>query len=117
VARWRAAQRRAAGRRRRFAALVVVPVLLMLGSVYIHTISDALGSKVADLEERLTRAEAEGEKLEVRVAELSGPSRIRSLASEELQMREPGGADMKVYARHREDGKPNGEEEKGGQPR
>ena len=117
VARWRAAQRRAARRRRGFAVLVVVPVLLMLGSVYIHTISDALGGKVADLEERLTRAEAEGEKLEVRVAELSGPGRIRSLASEELQMREPGGADMKVYAIHGEDGGPNGEEEKGGEPR
>ena len=112
------ARRRAAGRRRRgFAVLVVVPVLLMLGSVYIHTISDALGGKVADLEERVARAEAEGEKLEVRVAELSGPGRIRSLASKKLQMRQPGGADMKVYARHGEDGLPNGEEEKGGEPR
>ena len=112
-----AGERRAAARRRRFAVLVVVPVLLMLGSVYIHTISDALGGRVADLEQRLTRAEAEGEKLEVHVAELSGPGRIRSLASEELQMREPRGADMKVYARDGEDGKPNGEEEKGGKPR
>ncbi len=109
--------RRAAARRRRFAVLVVVPVLLMLGSVYIHTISDTLGGRVADLEQRVARAEAEGEKLDVRVAELSGPGRIRSLATEELQMREPGGADMKVYAKHGEDGKPNGEEEKGGEPR
>ena len=116
AARRRAAQRKAAGRRRRFAVLVVVPVLLMLGSVYTHTISDALGGKVVDLEERLTRAEAEGEKLEVRVAELSGPGRIRSLAADELQMREPGGADMKVYARDGEDGEPNAEEEKGGEP-
>jgi cell division protein FtsL len=117
VARRRAAARRAAARRRRFAVLVVVPVLLMLGSVYIHTISDALDGRVADLEQRVGRAEAEGENLEVRVAELSGPGRIRSLASEELQMREPGGADMKVYATHGEDGRPNGEEEKGGEPR
>jgi cell division protein FtsL len=116
VARRRAA-RRAAARRRRFAVLVVVPVLLMLGSIYIHTISDALGGRVADLEQRVGRAEAEGEKLEVRVAELSGPGRIRSLASEELQMREPGGADMNVYATHGEDGRPNGEEEKGREPR
>ena len=113
----KAAERRAAARRRRFAVLVVLPVLLMLGSVYIHTISDALDGRVADLEQRVGRAEAEGEKLEVRVAELSGPGRIRSLASEELQMREPGGADMKVYATHGEDGRPNGEEEKGGEPR
>ena len=82
-----------------------------------HTVSTALGGKVADLEERLARAEAEGEKLEVRVAELSGPGRIRSLASEELQMRQPSGADMKVYATDGEDGKDNGEEEKGGEPR
>jgi hypothetical protein len=117
VARRRVAGQRAAGRRRRFAVLVVLPVLLMLGSVYIHTISGALGGKVADLEERVARAEAEGEKLEVRVAELSGPGRIRSLASEELQMRQPSGADMKVYAKHGEDGRPNGEERKGGEPR
>ena len=109
------ARRRAAGRR--FAVLVVVPVSLMLGSVFVHTISDALGGRVADLEERVARAEAQGEKLEVRVAQLSGPGRIRSLASEKLQMRQPGGADMKVYARHGEDGRPNGEEEKGGKPR
>jgi cell division protein FtsL len=117
VARRSAAERRAAARRRRFAVLVVVPVLLMLGSVYIHTISDALGGRVAYLEQRLARAEAEGEKLDVRVAELSGPGRIQSLAADELQMRVPGGADMKVYVRHGEDGKPNGEEAKGGQPR
>jgi len=110
-------RRKAAGRRRRFAVLVVVPVLLMLGSVYVHTVSDGLGSKVADLKERVARAEGEGEKLEVRVAELSGPGRIRSLASEELQMREPGGADMKVYFSHGEDGTPNGEEGKAGEPR
>ena len=112
-----AAGRKAAGRRRRFAVLVVVPVMLMLGSVYMHTVSARLDGEVADLEERVARAEAEGEKLEVRVAELSGAGRIRSLASEELQMRQPGGADMKVYAKHGEDGTPNGEEEKGGEPR
>jgi hypothetical protein len=109
--------RRKAARRRRFAVLVVVPVLLMLGSVYMHTVSAGLGGKVADLEGRVARAEGEGEKLEVRVAELSGPGRIRSLASEELQMREPGGADMKVYAKHGEDGTPNGEEGQGEEPR
>ena len=112
-----AARRKAAGRRRRFAVIVVVPVLLMLGSVYLHTVSANLGGEVAGLQERLARAEAEGERLEVRVAELSGAGRVRSLASEELQMREPGGADMKVYAKDGEDGTPNGEEEKGGQPR
>ena len=113
----KAAGRKAAGRRRRFAVLVVVPVLLMLGSVYLHTVSDRLGVRVAGLEERVARAEAEGEKLEVRVAELSGPGRIRSLAADELQMREPGGADMRVYVGHGEDGKQNGEEERGRESR
>ena len=116
-ARRKAAGRRAAGRRRTFAVLVVVPVLLMLGSVYLHTVSAGLGGKVADLEEQVARAEAEGEKLEVRVAELSGPGRIRTLASERLRMREPGGAEMKVYAKHGEDGRPDGEEKRGGEPR
>ena len=111
------ARRRAAGRRRRVAVLVGVPVLLMLGSVYTHTVSAGLGGEVADLEERVTRAEAEGEKLELRVAELSGAGRIRTLASQELQMRDPGGADLKVHGRDGEDGIPNGEEEKGGKPR
>jgi cell division protein FtsL len=97
--------------------LVVVPVLLMLGSVYLHTVSAGLGGKVAGLQEQVARAEAEGEKLEVRVAELSGPGRIRSLAADELHMREPGGADMKLYDKHGEDGTPNGEKEKGGEPR
>ena len=112
-----ARRKAAAARRRGFAVLVVVPVLLMLGSVYMHTVSAGLGGEVADLEERVARAEAEGEKLEVRVAKLSGAGRIRTLASQELRMRDPGGADLKVYGRDGEDGTPNGEEEEGGKPR
>ena len=38
----RTLRRKAAGRRRRFAMLVVVPVLLMLGSVYSHTVAAGL---------------------------------------------------------------------------
>src|ERR671915_530674 len=72
-----AARRKAAARRRRFAVLVVVPVLLMLGSVYLHTVSAGLAGRVASLEERLAQVQAEGERLEVRVAELSGAERIR----------------------------------------
>ena len=41
---------KAAGRRRRFALLVVVPVLLMLGSVYLHTVAAGLDSRAAELD-------------------------------------------------------------------
>ena len=112
-----AARKKAAGRRRRFAVTVLVPVLLMLGSVYLHTVSAGLAGGVADLEERLARAEAAGEKLGVRVAELSGAERIRSLAAEKLEMQDPNGADLKVYDQDGEDGTRNGGEEKGGKPR
>ena len=112
-----AGRKKAAGRRRRFAVVVVVPVLLMLGSVYLHTVAAGLTGKVAGLEERLARAEAEGERLEVRVAELSGAGRIRSLAAEKLGMRDPEAQDLKVYDSDGEDGTRNGREEKGGEPR
>jgi hypothetical protein len=112
-----AVRRKAAGRRRRFAVIVVVPVLLMLGSVYLHTVSTGLTGKVADLEARLAQAEAEGERLEVRAAELSGADRIRSLAAERLGMRDPRAADLEVYDRDGEDGTRDGGEEKGEKPR
>lgn len=109
--------RKAAGRRRRFVGLVVVPVLLMLGSVYLHTVAAGLDGRAAGLEERLDAARAEGERLDVRVAELSGAGRIRPLATEKLGMRDPGSNDLEVYGRVGEDGTPNGGEEEGGQPR
>ncbi|MCA1687451.1 MAG: hypothetical protein LC714_02385 [Actinobacteria bacterium] len=109
-----AARKKAAGRRRRFAVIVVVPVVLMLGSVYLHTVSAGLTGEIAGLEERLARAEAEGERLGVRVAELSRADRVRSLAAEKLEMRDPSGADLKVYNKDGEDGTRNGGEEKGG---
>ena len=96
---------------------VLVPVLLMLGSVYLHTVSAGLAGEVANLEERLVRAEDEGEKLGVRVAELSGAGRIRSLAAEKLGMQDPSGADLRVYDQDGEDGTRDGGEEKGGKPR
>jgi cell division protein FtsL len=111
------ARKKTAGRRRRFAVIIVVPVLLMLGSVYLHTVSAELAGRVADLEERLARTEAEGQKLGVRVAELSGAGRIRSLAAEKLKMQDPDGGDLKVYDKDGEDGTRNGGEEKGGKSR
>lgn len=110
-----AARKRQAGRRRRFTLLVVVPVLLMLGSVYLHTVSAGLASRAAHLDERVAGAAAEAERLEVRVAELSSADRIRPLAEEKLGMREPRGTDLEVYGR--EDGEKSGGEAKGGEPR
>ena len=111
-----AAGRKAAGRRRRFAVVVVIPVLLMLGSVYLHTVSAGLTGRAASLEERLVQIRAEGERLEVRVAELSGADRIRPLAIEKLGMKDPGG-DLEVYDVDREDGTRYGGQKEGGKPR
>ena len=97
--------------------LVVVPVLLMLGSVYLHTGAAGLEGRVAQLERDLDGARAEGQRLEVRVAELSGAERIRPLAAEKLGMRAPGSEDLQVYGRDGEDGTQSWEEEEGGQPR
>ena len=113
----RSLEQKAAGRRRRFAMLVVVPVLLMLGSVYLYTVAAGLDTRTADLEVRLDRAREEGERLEVRVAELSGAGRIRALAAEKLGMHEPKSTTLKVYGDKAEDGKNYGEPQKGGRPR
>jgi cell division protein FtsL len=80
-----------------FVLLVVVPVLLMLGSVYVHTVAAGLGAEVARLEEEETRAEDEGERLEVKITELSEPGRIRALVKRDLDMRDPDGKDLEVY--------------------
>ena len=111
-----AAGRKAAGRRLGFAVVVVIPVLLMLGSVYLHTVSAGLVGRAASLEERLLQIRAEGERLEVRVAELSGADRIRPLAIEKLGMKDPSG-DLEVYDVDREDGTRYGGQKEGGKPR
>lgn len=105
------------GRRRRFAILVVVPVLLMLGSVYLHTVSGKFEGREVALQEELDRTRAAGERLEVEVAELSAADRIRSLARERLGMRDAGSADLEVLGEQREDGTLNEGESKGGKPR
>lgn len=97
--------------------LVVVPVLLMLGSVYLHTVASGLEGKAAGLEVSLDAARAEGERLDVKVAELSGAGRVRPLATEKLGMREPGSNALEVYGREGEDGTQKRGEEEGGQPR
>lgn len=103
-------RRRQVERRRGFALLVVVPVLLMLGSIYLHTVAGGLGEKAAALEERIARADAEGQKLDVKVADLSAPTRIRERA-QDLGMREPGGEDLRVNGEDGEGNRENAGEE------
>ena len=102
-----ASRKRAAVNRRRFAMLVVIPVLLMLGSVYLHTVSANLGDRVAVLGEQNARASAVKETLDVQVSKLSAPGRIRAEARA-IGMKEPGGADLNVYKNNREGGARNG---------
>jgi len=97
--------------------LVVVPVLLMLGSVYLHTVAAGLDARAAELDVRLDRAREVGERLEVRVAELSGAERIRALAAEKFGLHKPKSATMKVYGDKAEDGTNNGTLRKGGRSR
>jgi cell division protein FtsL len=77
--------------------LVVVPVLLMLGSVYLHTMAAGLKGESVRLEEEKTRAEGDGERLDVQLTKLSEPGRIRDLARKYLQMRDPSGQDLETY--------------------
>ncbi len=77
--------------------LVVMPVLLMLGSVYVHTVAARLGDEVVRLEEEKKEAEGEAERLEVRITELSEPGRIRALARGDLDMRDPNSEDLETY--------------------
>ena len=90
------AWRRGAKLGRTFVVLVV-PVLLMLGSVYVHTIASKLKGEETRLEEAKAQAEGEAERLEVQVTQLSEPGRIRSLAKEKLGMRDPGPKDLETY--------------------
>ena len=107
---------KAAERRRRllhgraFVTLVLVPTFLMLGSVYLHTLATGLKGEAARLEEEKTGAESEGERLDVRVTELSDPGRIRALARKSLQMQDPGGSDLATYGNDGEDGANGGGE-------
>jgi cell division protein FtsL len=70
--------------------VLAMPVLLMLGSVYVHTVAARLEGEVARLEEQKNMAEGEGERLEAKLTELSQPGRIRAQAKENLGMRDPG---------------------------
>jgi cell division protein FtsL len=106
-------RRRAVWKGRIFVVLVVVPVLLMLGSVYVHSVAARLDGEAARLEEEKVRAEGEGERLEVRLTELSEPGRIQALASRDLEMRNPEGEDLETYdGSHGEDVVDGGGEKK-----
>lgn len=94
-------------RRRRVLLLIVVPVLMMLGSVYLHTVAAGYGDRAAVLQERADQARLEGKRLDVEVAKFSAPGRIRTLAEEDLDMRDPASKDLEVYDKDGEDGAQN----------
>ncbi|MBA2692510.1 MAG: hypothetical protein H0U65_08455 [Rubrobacter sp.] len=104
----KAARRKAALRRRSFISLVLVPIALMVGSVYLHTVSADVNERTANLEERIAAAEAERESLVVRVAELSGSGRVGAMAEGDLHMRDPGARNFTVYEGNAEDGTTSG---------
>ena len=111
----RKAPRRTQGRKRRFAVLVVVPVLLMLGSVYLHTVSAGLEARTEGLQHELDAVRAQGERLEVKVAKLSAADRVRPLAREKLGMADAGSAELEVFkGGDREDGTTDAGAERGG---
>ena len=91
-----------ARRWRPFVLLVVVPVLLMLGSVYVHAAADSVSGTVAGLEEEREMAEVRQENLDLRLTELTAPERIRSEARD-LGLEEPTGS-VQVYGSQGEDG-------------
>ncbi len=108
-------ERKTRGRKRRFAILVMVPVLLMLGSVYLHTVSAGVEGRAQGLQNELDTARAKGERLEVEVAKLSAADRVRPLAREKLGMRDAGSADLEVFkGGEREDGTTHAGAERGG---
>ena len=109
------APRKRQGRNRRFAVLVVVPVLLMLGSVYLHTVSSGLEARTDGLQHELDATRALGERLEVEVAKLSAADRVRPFAREELGMTDAGSAELEVFkGGEREDGTTDAGAKRGG---
>ncbi|WP_235401625.1 hypothetical protein, partial [Rubrobacter aplysinae] len=91
-----------ARRWRAFIALVVVPVLLMLGSIYTHAAAAGISERVAELEQSRETAEVRQENLDLRLTALTSPERVRSEARD-LGLRDPVGS-LKVYGSQGEDG-------------
>lgn len=87
----------AAKHRRRFITLVVIPILLMLGSVYLHTVASRLDQQSVQIQQQVDKAEAENRALGVKVAELSRPERIRSMARSTLGMQDPSAENLHTY--------------------
>lgn len=81
-------RRQAAKRRRSFVLLVLIPLSLLLGSVYLHNVASDTQARITTLQERIDDADARYEQLGVREAELSNPERIRTLAAEDHGMKD-----------------------------
>ncbi|MGI8649213.1 MAG: hypothetical protein ACR2KW_02375 [Rubrobacter sp.] len=89
--RWRreSQERRLAARRRRsFVFFVLIPTMLLLGSVYLHNVAADTEERITALQERIDQADSRYEQLGVREAELSNPERIRTLAEDDYGMKD-----------------------------
>jgi cell division protein FtsL len=74
-----------------------MPMMLMLGSVYAHSAAAGLEWDAARLADEKARVEAEAERLDVKLAELSRPERVRSIAERDLGMRGPEGEHLMTF--------------------
>ena len=91
--------------------LVVVPVLLMLGSIYLHTVAANMGGKTEQLAGWISQANDDRQRLDLQVARLSSPERVIELAQKKLNMRAPNGEDIQIYGNNGEDASRNGGEQ------
>ena len=104
-------RKRANASHRRFLVLVVVPMLLMLGSIYLHTVAANLGTEAEQLKGRISQAGDDKQRLDLQVAQLSSPGRVIGIAQKKLGMRAPNGKNLQIYSNHGEDAKRNGGEQ------
>lgn len=104
-------RKRASASHRRFLVLVVVPMLLMLGSIYLHTVAANLGTEAEQLKGRISQAGDDKQRLDLQVAQLSSPGRVIGIAQKKLDMRAPNGKNLQIYSNNGEDAKRNGGEQ------
>ena len=91
--------------------LVVVPMLLMLGSIYLHTVAANMNGKAEQLAGSISQANDDKQRLDLQVARLSSPERVIKLARKKLNMISPNGKDIRIYGNNGEDAGRNGGEQ------
>lgn len=92
-------RRQSARRRRSFIFFVLIPTVLLLGSVYLHNVASNTEERITALQERIDETEARSEQLGVRAAELSSPERIRTLAEDDYGLEDADASQIEVIGR------------------